>query len=480
MKKLLTFLLLFKLSIVEASADTIKTTINCTVHGQKKEGNSNWLQAGLTLYQLKNGEAVSLGFKRPDAQGNCSFNLDVKEGVYFFKKAGGHGHDFKYTIYIKAGDQKKVDFYLGSLSLDYDSCSITKPNVETKILQAWLETMNTYKEETTKIPLGNSLTKKYEQFQKKATSFLASNKTANTYFNAWLVDKVYTDLQYVKAASYFRFGRLNAQYDSSAAVQSFYKPLYDKKIINDARLLRSEHGMELLDYTFGYWKVNEGSSQGQVVANYFSPENASKISNSSVKVAFLLYKMPGIKKYEEFVKHVQPYQNLFKTAELKAVYQKRYEELYLFAKGTPGYDFELKDVNDKTYTLSGFNGKVVVIDMWAMWCAPCLAEKPVMEKIAEGYHDRNDIVFVGVSTDGLYQKEVWKNFVQRKGFTSIELLSNHTESIQKYYRIEGIPRFLIFDREGKIVTVDAPRPSDPAFKQLIEQTLKTETRVTNR
>jgi thiol-disulfide isomerase/thioredoxin len=473
MKKLLAFLLLFKLSIVGASADSIKTTINCTIHGIEKEGNSNWLPAGLFLYQLKNGEAVSLGFQRPDAQGNCSFNLDVKEGVFFFKKAGGHGLDFKYTIYIKAGDQKKVDFYLGSSSIDYDSCAITKPNVETKCLQAWLETMNKYREETKQIPLGNSLTKKYEQFQKIASSFLASNKTANTYFNAWLADKVYTDLQYVRASSYFRFGRLNARYDSSAAVQSFYKPLYDKKIINDARLLRSEHGMELLDYSFGYWKVNEGSSLGQVVANYFSPENASKISNSSVKVAFLLHKMPGIKKYEDFVKYVRPYQKLFTSAELKAVYQKKYEELYLFAKGTPGFDFELKDVNDKTYTLSSFKGKVVVIDMWAMWCAPCLAEKPVMEKIAENYHDRNDIVFVGVSTDGLAKRDIWKAFVKKKGFTSIELLSNHYESIQQYYRIEGIPRFLIFDREGKIVTVDAPRPSSPEFKKLIDQTLKS-------
>ena len=76
--------------------------------------------------------------------------------------------------------------------------------------------------------------------------------------------------------------------------------------------------MELLDYTFGYWKVNKGSNQSQVVDNYFSPENSSKISNSSVKVAFLLHKMPGIKKYEDFVKYVQPYENLFATEEQKA------------------------------------------------------------------------------------------------------------------------------------------------------------------
>jgi hypothetical protein len=37
-----------------------------------------------------------------------------------------------------------------------------------------------------------------------AVAFLASNKTANAYFNVWLADKVYTDLQYVRAASFFR------------------------------------------------------------------------------------------------------------------------------------------------------------------------------------------------------------------------------------------------------------------------------------
>jgi thioredoxin-related protein len=60
------------------------------------------------------------------------------------------------------------------------------------------------------------------------------------------------------------------------------------------------------------------------------------------------------------------------------------------------------------------------------------------------------------------------------------LLANYNESVGKYYKIEGIPRFMIFDKEGKIVTVDAPRPSNPEFRKLIEQTLKNEERVTNR
>ena len=60
----------------------------------------------------------------------------------------------------------------------------------------------------------------------------------------------------------------------------------------------------------------------------------------------------------------------------------------------------------------------------------------------------------------------------KKGWKNIELIANYNESVGKYYKIEGIPRFMIFDKEGKIVTVDAPRPSDPAFKKLIDETLE--------
>jgi thiol-disulfide isomerase/thioredoxin len=478
MKKLLVFLLLFKISMVGAAADSIRTTINCTIHGLKKDGNLNWLPSGLYLYELKNGEAVSLGFQRPDAQGNCAFNLVVKEGIYFFKKAGGKGLDFKYTIYIKGGDHKKVDFYLSSSSLDYANCIITRPNTETIYLQAWLEKMNIFIEKTKKIPLGNFLAKEYEQFQQDASIFLISNKTDNNYFNDWLADKVYTDLQYVRAASYFRFGRINSRYDSSSKVQSYYKPLYDQKNINDARILRSEHGMEFLDYVFAYRKVNEGSKE-RALANYFSSENASEISNTRIKVAFLLHKMPGIRNYEDFVNYVQPYQILFITPEQKTAYQKKYEDLYLFAKGSTAYNFSLKDTRDQTVSLSDFKGKVVVIDIWAMWCAPCLTEKPFFQKVEEDFKHRNDIVFIGVSHDGVARKEIWKKFVAKKGWKNIELIDNYDESIGKYYKVEGIPRLMIFDKDGKIVTVDAPRPSDPAFKKLIEQTLKIEERVSN-
>ncbi|WP_316815712.1 TlpA disulfide reductase family protein [Pedobacter nyackensis] len=461
-KKLFAVITYCALNIITAYAAEIKTTINCTVHGPK--GSS------MNLYALKDGNTTRVGSQQPDANGNCTFNVpEKKEGVYFFAKAGGKSSDYKFVIYLKAGDKKQIDFYLEQTSVDYDSCVVNKPNPETAVIQKWTTALNSYAKSV--FVKSDSTYIKYSAFEKKAGSFLTANKTSNVFFNNWMKDKVNTDLKYLRAANFFGFGkRLNRYYDSSAVVKNFYKPLLDKGIVSNPGLLRSEHGLDLLNYVFAYWEFNKRKSGDGLAMAPFS-ENLKFITSNEVKAAYLVYKMQPIKTYEDFVKQVQPYKALLIKEEHKAAYQKKYEELYLFAKGTPGYNFELKDVNDKTYTLAGFKGKVVVIDMWAMWCAPCLAEKPVMEKIAHELKDRNDIVFVGVSVDGLNRREIWKGFVKKNGFTSIELLSNATESIQKYYRIEGIPRFLIFDREGKIVSVDAPMPSSGRFKKIVDDAL---------
>jgi len=458
MKKLITLILC--LAFVGTFANGVKTTINCTIHGKN--------DSGLFLYQLKDGNVESLGFKRPDENGNCNFNVQAKEAIYFFKKAGGKGHVFKITLYVKPGEQKQLDFYYDKDRIDFDSCVVTKPNIETKRLQSWLNASNEYIHAVSNKPaIGRS---KYAEFEKFAASFLKSNQTDNAYFNTWLNDKIAIDLKYLRAGNFFGLGRLNSIYDEEAGAQAFYKPLLDKNIINDPRIIRSEHGMQLLDFVFGFWKYNEVKNSEKVVANTFSPENGAKISNNTIKAAFLLYKMPGIKEFETFVKHVQPYKNVFVTTAQKMAYEQYYNTLGPFAKGSPGYNFELKDVNDQIYTLASFKGKIVVIDVWAMWCAPCLREKPVMDKIADEFKDK-DIVFIGMSVDGHVQKNNWKSFVKKHGFKHVELLTQFDESLFKFYKITTIPRFLIFDKEGKIITVDAPYPSNPGFKKMIELAL---------
>lgn len=429
-------------------------------------------ESAIRLYRVEYGMPQNLGFQRPDTEGRCIFHLDEpKEGIYYFTKAGGKGSDFKYVLYLKKGDQKKINLFLGKYSGDYDSAVVQQPNPETLILQRWVNNFNDYISSINK-KNGDSYTL-YKQFAAQAEQFLKKNKTKNIFFNTILSDKIATELIYLRAANYFNYSkRLMSGYDSSAHVQDFYQPLLEPQIVSNPALLQSEHGQQLLNYIFAFWQFNTEKDGTKLGSTPFS-NHIALIENDKVKVSYLLQKMPAITKYEDFVKQVQPNQQYFVTETEKAAYQKKYEDLYLYAKGTRGYNFSLQDINNKTYTLDSFKGKVLIIDMWAMWCAPCLAEKPIMEHLAEGYKDRDDIAFVGVSVDGLNRRDIWKNFVIKKGFTTIELLSNATESIQQYYKIEGIPRFLIFDREGKIITVDAPRPSTPGFKKIIDEALAT-------
>ncbi|MOA53389.1 hypothetical protein D3C78_1768440 [compost metagenome] len=82
-----------------------------------------------------------------------------------------------------------------------------------------------------------------------------------------------------------------------------------------------------------------------------------------------------------------------------------------------------------------------------------------------------DIVFMSVSVDETKDKEKWKKFVEDQGLAGVQLFAGGWSDITKNYQIKGIPRFMVFDREGKIVSVDSPRPSNPELKQLLEQVL---------
>ena len=69
---------------------------------------------------------------------------------------------------------------------------------------------------------------------------------------------------------------------------------------------------------------------------------------------------------------------------------------------------------------------------------------------------------------------MWKQFVKDKELTGIQLLSDNSfkTSITKDYKIGGIPRFLLFDKEGKIIDTNAKRPSNTMLKKQLLQLLK--------
>lgn len=138
-------------------------------------------------------------------------------------------------------------------------------------------------------------------------------------------------------------------------------------------------------------------------------------------------------------------------AELCAKWQK-------VAKGQPSPDFKYMDMNRKEVTLADFAGKYVFIDVWATWCGPCRAELPHLQNLEHRYKDKN-IVFVSISCD--QDRMAWQNMVKKEKMGGVQLHTGRNQKFLDDYMITGIPRFILLDREGKIISANMTRPSEP-------------------
>ena len=123
--------------------------------------------------------------------------------------------------------------------------------------------------------------------------------------------------------------------------------------------------------------------------------------------------------------------------------------------------------------LSDFKGKYVYIDVWATWCGPCIAEIPFLKKVEEKYEGKN-IAFVSISVDVQKDFEKWKKFVEDKQLGGIQLFAdkNWNSDFIKSFGINSIPRFILIDPSGKVVSADAARPSDSKLSEQLDALLK--------
>ena len=174
--------------------------------------------------------------------------------------------------------------------------------------------------------------------------------------------------------------------------------------------------------------------------------------------------------YEEYIDGMERFGKYWLSPALKTRAEAVGTKLYKTRAGGVAADFTYPGVDGKEVSLSDFKGKVVLIDVWATWCAPCRGEIPHLKKL-EKEMEGTDVVFLGVSLDEARNKQKWLDFIEKEKLGGIQLFANGWSKITKDYRINGIPRFIVIDRKGNVVSFDAPRPSNPALKKMLEAAL---------
>lgn len=118
-----------------------------------------------------------------------------------------------------------------------------------------------------------------------------------------------------------------------------------------------------------------------------------------------------------------------------------------FAADVKAPAFSLPGESSQQISLSEFKGKVVLVDFWASWCAPCLRSFPWMNSMLEKYSEEGFAV-IAINMD--QDSELAKKFLQRQN-SALTIAFDPKGSVAQEYQVMGLPNSFLIDRQGRIV-----------------------------
>jgi thiol-disulfide isomerase/thioredoxin len=106
------------------------------------------------------------------------------------------------------------------------------------------------------------------------------------------------------------------------------------------------------------------------------------------------------------------------------------------------------DLAGNTASLSEFAGKIVLVNLWATWCEPCLREMPSLERVQSHFGDK--IAVVAISEDHGGRKTV-EPFIDKLGLKSVKIYLDPKSAMERAFKVQGLPTSFLIDRGGRVL-----------------------------
>lgn len=244
-----------------------------------------------------------------------------------------------------------------------------------------------------------------------------------------------------------------AKRNDSLLISGVYQSFIEKKVkalypVPTLKKTGRGSGSSIRDYATSYDEVQASKEFSNAERKLLQYKNLDKILSQSVDFNI-----------ETRLKYLTKFKNDYQDTVLFNDFVKKYR-----IKFEIDDDVQLVDNSRKTGTLNEFilanKGKVIYVDYWASWCAPCIAEMPYSKKLQSELNNEN-IVYLYLSTDR--KEEPWQKALKKlalEGSINYRIVNADNSSQMDDLEIQFIPRYMIYDTNGMLINKDAPRPSE--------------------
>lgn len=422
--------------------------------------------SAVKLFKVKYGKSVEIANATPSANGQFGFLFYPEyEGLYLIGTGNENSPNDNYKFYFKGGEQLSVNLLDSSYVLTGKLNS--KENV---VLTQWHDLTFPLEQKAINFMKVQSTFVDYfpeqEEIVAKTKTFLNGKITGNVRFDKEIKTIMNWDLANY-ATNFLNTPR--SAHPSVEEYSNFYSSLKAEDFAKTAdKVYNYPWGLRTLTaiISVNMRQQNKAYKRGVEGVDVFT----SFVPNDTLKGDIALDNAAGYKTINDYQALMAKYDKYIITKAQKERSNSIMSPLLTYKPGTDAYNFSYPDKNGKTVSMADLKGKVVLVDMWATWCGPCKAEIPHLKKLEEEMKG-TDVAFVSVSVDEAKDKEKWLKMIETENLGGTQLFATGWSDMAKYYKVTGIPRFMVFDKQGKIVTVDSPRPSQPELKALLQKTL---------